>query len=123
MVFQLKDDCGMENIKNREIYLARKALDFLSNSKNLKLLGSPTARRVPIFSFIIEHKQTERFLHHKFTASLLNDLFGLQTRAGCACAGKVIFDFAITVNLLIPNNTLHEQEHMRSNYCLKKCRI
>lgn len=28
-----------------------------------------------------------RYLHHNFVAALLNDLFGIQSRAGCSCAG------------------------------------
>lgn len=28
-----------------------------------------------------------RFLHHNFVCALLNDLFGIQARAGCQCAG------------------------------------
>ena len=28
-----------------------------------------------------------RYLHHNFLAILLNDLFGIQARGGCACAG------------------------------------
>lgn len=27
------------------------------------------------------------FLHHNFVVALLNDLFGIQTRGGCSCAG------------------------------------
>jgi hypothetical protein len=27
------------------------------------------------------------YLHHKFVTALLNDLFGIQSRAGCSCAG------------------------------------
>ena len=33
----------------------------------------------------ITHK--DRFLHPKFVSKLLNDLFGIQSRAGCMCAG------------------------------------
>jgi hypothetical protein len=29
----------------------------------------------------------ERYLHHNFVVTLLNDLFGIQTRGGCSCAG------------------------------------
>ena len=29
----------------------------------------------------------DRFLHHSFVCKLLNDLFGVQARAGCQCAG------------------------------------
>ena len=28
-----------------------------------------------------------RYLHHNFVVSLLNDLFGIQSRGGCSCAG------------------------------------
>ncbi len=27
------------------------------------------------------------FLHYNFVCALLNDLFGIQTRGGCQCAG------------------------------------
>lgn len=27
------------------------------------------------------------YLHHNFVVALLNDLFGIQSRGGCACAG------------------------------------
>ena len=29
----------------------------------------------------------DRYLHHNFVVSLLNDLFGIQARGGCSCAG------------------------------------
>ncbi|VEL31315.1 unnamed protein product [Protopolystoma xenopodis] len=32
------------------------------------------------------------FLHHNFVATLLNDMFGVQARAGCACAGPYAMD-------------------------------
>ena len=28
-----------------------------------------------------------RYLHHNFVVALLNDLFGIQARGGCSCAG------------------------------------
>ena len=28
-----------------------------------------------------------RFLHYSFTCAVLNDVFGVQARGGCACAG------------------------------------
>jgi hypothetical protein len=41
--------------------------------------------KIPIISFNIKHK--DRILHPKFVTKLLNDLFGIQSRAGCSCAG------------------------------------
>ncbi len=42
--------------------------------------------RLPILSFMIKHGSSF-FLHYNFVGALLNDLFGIQSRGGCACAG------------------------------------
>ena len=31
--------------------------------------------------------RSPRYLHHNFVVALLNDLFGIQSRGGCSCAG------------------------------------
>ena len=49
------------------------------------MLGNPNARRLSIVSLRIRHQ--ERFLHHNFVVAVLNDLFGIQARGGCSCAG------------------------------------
>ncbi|CEG47580.1 hypothetical protein F444_17437, partial [Plasmopara halstedii] len=41
--------------------------------------------QLPIFSMMIRFD--DRFLHHNFVCALLNDLFGIQARGGCQCAG------------------------------------
>ncbi|KAG7356486.1 aminotransferase [Nitzschia inconspicua] len=41
--------------------------------------------KVPIFSFLV--KCGRRFLHYNYVCALLNDLFGIQSRGGCQCAG------------------------------------
>ncbi len=44
--------------------------------------------RLPTCSFLVRGPPgTRRWLHHGFVCALLNDLFGLQARGGCACAG------------------------------------
>lgn len=48
--------------------------------------GPETAHFLPIFSFIISH-HSGRMLHYNFVSALLNDLFGIQVRGGCMCAG------------------------------------
>ena len=56
--------------------------------------------RLPVFSFLIRHEDSGLFLHHNFVSSLLNDLFGIQSRGGCACAGPYaqVLSFAASVN-------------------------
>ena len=49
------------------------------------MLGSHQPARLSILSFRIRH--SARFLHHNFVVALLNDLFGIQARGGCSCAG------------------------------------
>jgi len=43
------------------------------------------AKHLPIFSFLIKHGN--KFLHYNYVCALLNDLFGVQSRGGCQCAG------------------------------------
>ena len=54
---------------------------------NLILLGNLKIERLPIFSFLIINPETGLYLHYNFVTKLLNDLFGIQSRSGCACAG------------------------------------
>ena len=37
-------------------------------------------------SFVIR-SPSGRYLHHNYVVALLNDLFGIQSRGGCSCAG------------------------------------
>ena len=41
--------------------------------------------RLSIVSFVVRRRG--RYLHHNFVVALLNDLFGIQARGGCSCAG------------------------------------
>ena len=54
-------------------------------SPGIEILGSRQAARLSIVSFRIRHGA--RFLHHNFVVAVLNDLFGIQARGGCSCAG------------------------------------
>jgi len=42
-------------------------------------------RHLPIFSFLI--RCGRRFLHYNYVCAILNDVFGIQSRGGCQCAG------------------------------------
>ena len=69
------------------IFLLRKAFEALSDNPNLTILGNDMARRLPIFSMLIYHQDSGKLVHHNFASVLLNDLYGIQARGGCACAG------------------------------------
>ena len=74
-------------IEHREQELCKKALKVLGNNKNIFILGGAKATRIPIFSFLVRHSDSGKLLHHNFVCTLLNDLYGVQSRGGCACAG------------------------------------
>ncbi len=85
LVFQLKRAVGSERIRELEESFIKRAIASWSRDPNIKLLGNPTAERLSIVSFVIRHD--DRYLHHNYVVALLNDLFGIQSRGGCSCAG------------------------------------
>ncbi|MFO0756160.1 MAG: aminotransferase class V-fold PLP-dependent enzyme [Byssovorax sp.] len=85
LVFQLKEAVSEEVIRRHEEDFIRRAIDSWSKNEKLKILGNLSARRLSIVSFVVRHG--EGFLHHNFVVALLNDLFGVQARGGCSCAG------------------------------------
>jgi len=87
LVFKLKDSVGSQFIMAKEESLRQQALDRLGSLDNLIILGSNSSSHLPIFSVLIRHPETGLFLHHNFVVAILNDLFGIQARGGCACAG------------------------------------
>ncbi|MEZ4439922.1 MAG: aminotransferase class V-fold PLP-dependent enzyme [Polyangiaceae bacterium] len=85
LVFQLKEAVGVENIQERERSFVSRAIASWEKNDNLTILGNRDAWRLSIVSFVVRHGQG--YLHHNFVAALLNDLLGIQARAGCSCAG------------------------------------
>ena len=85
LVFQLKDAVGEAAIECRERSFIERAIASWSADPKLVILGNPSARRLSIVSFLVRHG--ELYLHHNFVVALLNDLFGIQARGGCSCAG------------------------------------
>jgi selenocysteine lyase/cysteine desulfurase len=87
LVFQIKDRVGVDFINAREHELTARAFDRWSEEEGIEILGNPDpAHRVGIMSFNVR-SSVGGYLHHKFVTALLNDLFGIQSRAGCSCAG------------------------------------
>ena len=88
LVFALKEQVGTDEIRRREHDLARRALDSWDANPRLEILGSTELERLATISFGVRHRG--RLLHANFVAALLNDLFGIQARSGCFCAGPYI---------------------------------
>ena len=95
LVMKLKRSVDPEHVLNREHELLMKSKEKLAKNENFVLLGNgfqDSARHLPIISFLIkvspsEFQDSQLYLHHNFVCALLNDLFGIQARGGCACSG------------------------------------
>jgi selenocysteine lyase/cysteine desulfurase len=85
LVFQLKDAVGPDAIREREESFIQRAIDRWRIHPNIEVLGNLAAERLSIVSFVVRHGA--RYLHHNLVVALLNDLFGIQSRGGCSCAG------------------------------------
>lgn len=85
LAFSLQQQVGTDVIEAREESFVRRALEAWKQSPNMDVLGNTEVDRLAIVSFRIKHD--DKFLHYGFVAALLNDLFGIQARGGCSCAG------------------------------------
>ncbi len=86
LVFQLKRAVGTDIIRAyEEHHLSRVVRSWIQNP-NIEILGNLAAERLSIVSFVVR-RPAGRYLHHNFVVALLNDLFGIQARGGCSCAG------------------------------------
>ncbi|KAK9291749.1 hypothetical protein L1049_019699 [Liquidambar formosana] len=116
LAFWVKEYIGYEVIEKQEQNFIEKALERLLPNENIWVLGNTSAKRQAILSFLIYSttnsastglekecnidgqkgglymwgetgNQRDKPLHGPFVAKLFNDLFGIQARGGCACAG------------------------------------
>ena len=87
LVFQLKEAVGTDDDPRaggaapapRRRGLARRA-----GRSSCSATSTPTGSRSSRSSC---GRRPGRYLHHNYVVALLNDLFGIQSRGGCSCAG------------------------------------
>ncbi|RDL44400.1 aminotransferase [Marinomonas piezotolerans] len=85
LVFQLKQAVGAQQIEAREHALVKMIDQRWQNHPQIERLGHQSAPRLSITAFRI--RTPSGYLHHGFVTAALNDLFGIQVRGGCSCAG------------------------------------
>ena len=106
----VKEYIGYNVIEQLEHNYIEAALERLLPNQSIKILGNTTEKRQAILSFLVHStsncssdgredidgrlymwretgNKRGKPLHGPFVAKLLNDLFGIQARGGCACAG------------------------------------
>jgi selenocysteine lyase/cysteine desulfurase/CRP-like cAMP-binding protein len=88
LVFQLKSAVGVEAIREREDAHVQRAIGSWRHNANIDILGSTELPRLSIVSLGLRHPRG--MLHPQFVVAVLNDLFGIQARGGCFCAGPYL---------------------------------
>lgn len=86
LVFGLKDAVGVDTIRAVEDDFLARAMKSWKQHPSIQVLGNPEAERLSIVSFVVK-RPGGRYLHHNAVVAILNDLFGIQSRGGCSCAG------------------------------------
>jgi selenocysteine lyase/cysteine desulfurase len=85
LAFWVKEQIGVATIEAHEKSFISRAIARLRHNPNVQILGNLEAPRLAVLSFLIRCQN--QYLHPRFVVRLLNDLFGIQSRGGCACAG------------------------------------
>ena len=90
LVFALHSRINMALVSDRERSLSNILRKKLRSVEKILLLGNPesSANSSSIVSFNLLFNNS-LVLHHNFVVTVLNDLFGIQARGGCACAGPL----------------------------------
>lgn len=110
LAIELKNLMGVENIHAREAELLAIAFDGLDKIPQVKILANDIRDRLGIISFYVEG------FHYNLVVQLLNDIYGIQVRGGCACAGtyghfllKVSFEQSREITDKISHGDLSEK--------------
>ena len=86
LVFGLQQAVGLPLIREREEIFLRRAVTAWAQHDTITILGNTAAQRLSIVSFTVRAPGGQ-YLHHNLVVALLNDVFGIQSRGGCSCAG------------------------------------
>ncbi len=86
LVFDLKRAVGTDVIRAHEEDFVHRAVTAWSENPAIGVLGNVAADRLSIVSFTVRGP-SGRYVHHNAIVAMLNDVFGIQARGGCSCAG------------------------------------
>ncbi|MEK4145998.1 aminotransferase class V-fold PLP-dependent enzyme [Robertmurraya sp. FSL W8-0741] len=81
LAIRLKEEMDSEYMLAQDEKLIRLLLERLVENKKIIILEEHRWDRLPIVSFYVEE------VHHQLIVKLLNDVYGIQVRGGCSCAG------------------------------------
>ncbi|MGR3616420.1 MAG: aminotransferase class V-fold PLP-dependent enzyme [Paracoccaceae bacterium] len=86
LAFLVKEAVGQDQISAKEHAYAKMAWDGWDNDPHITVLGHRDVERLPIFSFQVSDVHGAP-VHQQLFTRMLSDIYGIQARGGCACAG------------------------------------
>lgn len=81
MCIALKEEMGVENILQREEEIMELFWKTIDKNENIIIYEKQNKTRLGVISFNIKG------LPHQLGVRILNDMYGIQARGGCSCAG------------------------------------
>ena len=81
LAIKLKEKMNTKKIEQREKEINEIVFNRLPKIKDIEILANNNKNRLSVFSFY--HKK----IHYNLFVKLLSDVYGIQVRGGCACAG------------------------------------
>lgn len=81
LAIELKEQMGTPMIREREEELLVRAFGGLMTIPGIHLLAPAVRDRLGVISFYFDD------IHYNLVVKLLSDIYGIQVRGGCACAG------------------------------------
>lgn len=81
LCIRIKEKMGIEKIHQREKELLDLAFKGLDSIPGVNIMDGAHRDRLGVISFYVVK------IHYNLLVKLLNDLYGIQVRGGCACAG------------------------------------
>ncbi len=88
LCFVVKEAIGQGFMDARHEELRQRALAVWGRNPNIQIMGNDAApHRLPIFSLRIRDPHSGGMVHQQLFTKMLSDVYGVQARGGCACAG------------------------------------
>ena len=81
LAIRLKEQMNIEKIARQDKKLLNILFKGLTENKDIIIFEKNKKERLPIVSFYVKN------IHHQLIVKLLNDIYGIQVRGGCSCAG------------------------------------
>ncbi|QDG78256.1 aminotransferase class V-fold PLP-dependent enzyme [Labrenzia sp. PHM005] len=86
--FLVKEAIGQHQMDMLNAAWRERALATWKDNPAIEILGNANAAKtLPVFSFRVKDLENGGYIHQQLVTRMLSDVYGVQARGGCACAG------------------------------------